>query len=84
MDALITFVASVPIAVTLLVWSDVGAIQEGINERKHEANISGYTGVTTTRFTTKSGRRIDVDSHRRRLAHDRILVLVIRAGFRYS
>jgi hypothetical protein len=44
MDALITFVASVPIAVTLLVWSDVGAIQEGINERKHEANISAMPG----------------------------------------
>jgi hypothetical protein len=44
MDALIAFVAGVPIVVMLLVWSDVGAVQESINERKHEANISAMPG----------------------------------------
>jgi hypothetical protein len=41
MAALIAFVAGVPIAAMLAVWSDVGTIQETINERKHDASHLG-------------------------------------------
>ena len=44
MAALIAFVAGVPIAVMLSVWSDVGTIQETINKRKLDARLSGMPG----------------------------------------
>jgi hypothetical protein len=44
MAALIAFVAGVPIAVMLSVWSDVGTIQETIEKRKLDASLSGMPG----------------------------------------
>ena len=50
MAALIAFVAGVPIAVMLSVWSDVGTIQETINQRKLDASLSGMPGDYHTAY----------------------------------
>ena len=50
MAALIAFVAGVPIAAMLAVWSDVGTIQETINERKHDASPLGMPGDYHTAY----------------------------------
>jgi hypothetical protein len=50
MAALIAFVAGVPIAVMLSVWSDVGTLQETINKRKLDASLSGMPGNYYTAY----------------------------------
>ena len=50
MAALIAFVAGVPIAVMLSVWSDVSTLQETINKRKLDASLSGMPGNYHTTY----------------------------------
>jgi hypothetical protein len=44
MADLSAFVITVPIVVTLLIWSAVSSDQQTINERKHDASLMGVPG----------------------------------------
>jgi hypothetical protein len=44
MPALVSRVAAVPISIALLIWSDVGSVQEAIEKRKLDARNFGMPG----------------------------------------